>query len=367
MAELEVERLTKRYGPTLALNELSLTVEKGEFVSLLGPSGCGKTTALRIIAGFIRPNAGIVRIDGKITNDIPPHHRDIGIVFQNYALFPHLTVKQNVEFGLKMRKVPAKESAERVGRAIELVRLSGLEHRYPSQLSGGQQQRVAVARAVVINPTVLLLDEPLSNLDAKLRVSTRDELRRLQRELGVTTIFVTHDQEEALTISDRVAVMQSGHLEQVGTPEELYNRPRTPFVAGFIGTSNMLAGTVRGVSGSIASILIEETGMAVNAHIPAGDPTPPTGATIVVLIRPEQIVLRRTDDPSSSGNTYTGRIIAPVFVGSVMRYQVQIDNGPLVLVEVPNIGGDRWRQDDLVQVGWSPENTVVIPPVDGAA
>ena len=263
MAELELDGLTKRYGRVTALDRFSLRVGRGQFVSLLGPSGCGKTTALRIIAGFIRQTEGTIRVDGAVADAIPPHRRDIGMVFQNYALFPHMTVARNVEFGLNMRKTPKAEAAKRVAEALELVRLSGLEQRYPSQLSGGQQQRVAVARAIVINPTLLLLDEPLSNLDAKLRVETREEIRRLQRQLGVTTVFVTHDQEEALTISDRIAVMRAGRLEQEGTPEELYDRPRTPFVAGFIGSSNLYPGRVIERAGDTALVALDGSTLRV--------------------------------------------------------------------------------------------------------
>ena len=363
MAELELDRLSKHYGQTTALSELSLRIGPGELVSLLGPSGCGKTTALRIVAGFIQPDTGVVRIDGHVVNGVPPHQRNIGIVFQNYALFPHMTVYGNVAFGLKMRYVPAAELPRRVARAIELVRLVGLEHRYPNQLSGGQQQRVAVARAVVINPRVLLLDEPLSNLDAKLRVSTREELRQLQRELGVTTIFVTHDQDEALSISDRVAVMQSGRLEQVGTPEELYERPRTAFVAGFIGNSNQFQGHVVDAHPGGVSIEISGTETRIRAARSGDGQSLGRGAPVVVLVRPERITLRGVDYPVEGieeHNGFVGRVFSRTFVGAVTRYRVNIDASMTLTVDLPNVDGTRWSPGDRVRVGWRQENTVVI-------
>jgi putative spermidine/putrescine transport system ATP-binding protein len=362
VAELELDGLTKRYGRVTALDRFSLRVGTGEFVSLLGPSGCGKTTALRIIAGFIRPNEGSVRIDATDTTSIPPHQRDIGMVFQNYALFPHMTVTQNVEFGLKMRKVPREEAAKRVGQALELVQLRGLEQRYPTQLSGGQQQRVAVARAIVINPTLLLLDEPLSNLDAKLRVDTREEIRRLQRQLGVTTIFVTHDQEEALTISDRIAVMSAGRLEQEGTPQELYNHPRTAFVANFIGTANLFAGQVIGRQAGTATVALRDSSLRVEVGTDGG--LEPTEA--LVMVRPERIGLHAPGEAPPGPNSLPGRITLLTFVGATVRHHVMLDGGPRVLVDLPNQGSNRWRQDDVVVVAWRPEHSVLVP-VDAAS
>ncbi|MCL5046596.1 MAG: ABC transporter ATP-binding protein [Actinobacteria bacterium] len=244
MANVELIGVSKRYGRNSVVDQVSLAVEQGEFVSLLGPSGCGKTTTLRMIAGFIPPSEGEVRISGKRMNEIPPHRRDTGMVFQQYALFPHMTVAENVAFGLKMRNIKGAEIKRRAQEALDLVQLSGLETRMPRELSGGQQQRVAVARALAIRPQVLLLDEPLSNLDAKLRAETRVELRRIQKETGITAIFVTHDQEEALIVSDRIAVMNEGRLVQIGSPHEIYNEPATRFVADFIGKTNFLHGRV---------------------------------------------------------------------------------------------------------------------------
>ena len=235
-----IQNAVKRYGDFTALNGVSLDIQEGEFFTLLGPSGCGKTTLLRMIAGFNSIEGGDFYFGEKRINDVPAHKRDIGMVFQNYAIFPHLTVRENVAYGLKARKMPAKEIKPKVDEALELVQISHLADRKPNELSGGQQQRVALARAFVIEPSVLLMDEPLSNLDAKLRVQMRSVIKKLQRRLGITTIYVTHDQEEALAISDRIAVMKDGHIMQIGTPRDIYAKPQNPFVAGFIGVSNFL-------------------------------------------------------------------------------------------------------------------------------
>ena len=241
---VRLEGIAKRFGTALAVDDLSLDVQPGEFVCLLGPSGCGKTTTMRIIAGFVEPDAGRVLINGEDVSRRHPNRRDIGMVYQHYALFPHMTVEDNVAFGLRMRRVPGEAAAERVRRILDLVGLGGLGARRPAQLSGGQQQRVALARAMVIEPTVLLLDEPLSNLDAKLRKRMQVELKTLQRTVGITTIHVTHDQEEALTLADRVAIMHHGRLEQIGAPRDVYARPRNVFVADFLGKANFLEGEV---------------------------------------------------------------------------------------------------------------------------
>jgi putative spermidine/putrescine transport system ATP-binding protein len=246
MARLELGRLSKHFGPTVAVHDVSLDVRDGEFVVLLGPSGCGKTTTLRMIAGFLAPTSGRVRIGDKDVTTLPPWKRNAGMVFQSYALFPHLTVAENVAFGLEMRKLPQSDIPERVAEALRLVRLEGLAERLPRQLSGGQQQRVALARALVIRPDVLLLDEPLSNLDAKLRETVRVEIRELQRQLGSTTVMVTHDQEEALIMADRLVVMSEGSVRQIGSQRDLYERPADRFVAGFVGRSNLLPGKVVG-------------------------------------------------------------------------------------------------------------------------
>src|SRR5438067_13784407 len=244
MSELTLDGVSKAYGGTLAVRDFSLAIPNGELVALLGPSGCGKTTTLRMIAGFILPSAGEIRIGGRDVTAEPPYRRSTGMVFQGYALFPHMSVTQNVAFGLEMRGLPRPQIAERVGDALRLVRLSGFEPRYPRELSGGQQQRVALARALVINPDVLLLDEPLSNLDAKLRQEVRLEIRQLEKKLGLTTVMVTHDQEEALTMADRLVVMSEGRVQQIGSQRDLYERPAEKFVAGFVGRTNFLHGRV---------------------------------------------------------------------------------------------------------------------------
>src|SRR5438477_3538618 len=244
--ELEVRDLTKRYSPQVSVGPISFDVHEGEFFSLLGPSGCGKTTTLRCIAGFETLSGGSIRLAGARLDDKPPHRRDVGLVFQNYALFPHLSVFDNIAFGLRLRRVAKPEMRERVARALQLVELAGLGERFPAQLSGGQQQRVAIARSLVLEPQILMFDEPLSNLDLKLRIQMRDELKSLQRRLGKTAIYVTHDQTEALALSDRIAVLSHGHIEQIGTPAEIYERPATAFVAEFIGSSNLFPARVVG-------------------------------------------------------------------------------------------------------------------------
>src|SRR5271163_2394114 len=258
--ELEVIGLTRRYSPEVTVGPISFEVHAGEFFSLLGPSGCGKTTTLRCIAGFETLNAGSIRLRGERLDDKPPHRRDVGLVFQNYALFPHLSVFDNIAFGLRLRHIGKAEIAERVGRILRLVDLPEMAQRFPAQLSGGQQQRVAIARSLVLEPQILMFDEPLSNLDFKLRVQMRDELKSLQRRLGKTAIYVTHDQTEALALSDRIAVLSHGHIEQIGTPSDIYERPATSFVAEFIGSSNLFPGRVLAQNG--AGALVEtETGL----------------------------------------------------------------------------------------------------------
>ena len=279
---VELIHITKCFGPLRAVDDVSLTIGEGDFFTLLGPSGCGKTTLLRTIAGFYHPDAGEIRFGERVVNHIPAHRRETGMVFQNYALFPHLSVFDNIAYGLRARRVPKAEIAERIGRIIQSVQLEGLERRAPSQLSGGQQQRVALARALVISPQILLMDEPLSNLDAKLRVSMREEIRRIQKELGITTIYVTHDQEEAMAVSDRIAILNRGRLEQVGAPFEIYYRPESRFAAEFMGSSNILEMNVTGYDEAQARISAEIAGQRFSLR---GER--PAGTRVVLSVRPE--------------------------------------------------------------------------------
>src|SRR2546427_5732906 len=282
---LEVSGLTKRYSPEVTIGPVSFAVREGEFFSLLGPSGCGKTTTLRCIAGFETPSGGSITLAGQRLDDRPPHRRDVGLVFQNYALFPHLTVFDNIAFGLRLRKVERAEMERRVARMLELVDLPNLAERYPAQLSGGQQQRVAIARSLVLEPSLLLFDEPLSNLDFKLRIQMRYELRDLQRRLGKTAVYVTHDQSEALALSDRIAVLSEGRIEQVGTPSEIYEQPASAFVADFIGSSNLVTARVRGDGGGADTTVETDHGLALTIPRLADA----AGTTPLLLLRPERV------------------------------------------------------------------------------
>jgi putative spermidine/putrescine transport system ATP-binding protein len=354
MARLELERLSKHFGHTVAVREVSLAVGDGEFVVLLGPSGCGKTTTLRMIAGFVSPTAGRVRLGGQDVTSLPPWKRNTGMVFQSYALFPHLTVAQNVAFGLEMRRVPKPDVAPRVAEALRLVRLEGLSERLPRQLSGGQQQRVALARALVIRPDVLLLDEPLSNLDAKLRETVRVEIRELQRQLGITTVMVTHDQEEALIMADRLVVMSEGAVRQVGTQQELYERPADRFVAGFVGRSNLLPGTM------VKPGRFETAGGIAVACVANGVPGPG-----VIALRPERLML----GPAATGldNRLSGRVELVSYLGSSIDVHVRVSSGDRVVVSQPNrADGQVPKEGDTIEVGWSRDAAVVLPD-DGTA
>ena len=311
--EVIIKDAVKRYGDFTALNGVSLNIKEGEFFTLLGPSGCGKTTLLRMIAGFNSIEKGEIRFDDQVINKVPAYERNIGMVFQSYAIFPHLTVRENVAYGLKARKVGKKEMDERVDEALKLVQIEHLADRKPNELSGGQQQRVALARAFVIEPSVLLMDEPLSNLDAKLRVQMRTVIKKLQRRLGITTIYVTHDQEEALAISDRIAVMKDGNIMQIGTPNEIYAKPQNPFVAGFIGVSNFLDCEVEGGKVTIAGEL--------TIDIPVKKEYKGKGK---LSARPEQLFFSETGMP--------GKILFSTFLGDFIEYEVELDNGQSLIV-----------------------------------
>jgi putative spermidine/putrescine transport system ATP-binding protein len=314
MAYLELRELRRAFGPVVALDGIEVSMEAGEFLSLLGPSGCGKTTALRLVAGFDRPDGGSIVIDGKDVTRISPNNRDMGMVFQAYSLFPNLSAEQNVEFGLRIRKNKRAARRKRVGELLELVGLGHAGKRYPHQLSGGMQQRVALARALAIEPRVLLLDEPLSALDAKVRVQLREEIRRIQTQLGITTLYVTHDQEEALSVSDHVAVMSSGRIEQIGTPSEMYSAPATPFVAEFIGTMNRLESVV--VDGERGEV--EHAGTRLTVDAARGRPR---GERVLVLVRPELLELEPSAN-GAGGNSLAGQVITHTFLGSVTRVKV---------------------------------------------
>jgi putative spermidine/putrescine transport system ATP-binding protein len=349
---LELENVRKQYGPNTVVHDFNLSVARGEFVSFLGPSGCGKTTTLRMVAGFETPSSGMIRLDGKDITDLRPNQRNVGMVFQSYALFPNLTVAANIAFGLKVKKRPAAEIKARVEEMLALIKLPQLGGRYPYQLSGGQQQRVALARAIAVKPQVLLLDEPLSALDAKIRVSLRSEIRSLQRNLGVTTIYVTHDQEEALSMSDRVVVMSEGRMEQVGAPFEVYNYPRTRFVASFVGTLNILNGTVVDPDKGRVTIDGQEI-TTVRGVVDAarGDVRP-------VALRPEAIVLN-----GSGSNRLNGAIDEVSFLGAVVRIRVRFRDSSISLDTFNNPNAPPPKHGDKVVVSFAPEDVLVL---DGA-
>ena len=351
MSELELRRIRKTFGRVVAVAGMDLTVNPAEFVGLLGPSGCGKTTTLRMIAGFERPDSGEVVIKNRAVTDLPPHRRDIGIVFQNYALFPHMTVFQNVAYGLRVRGVAKDRIAREVADALKLVHMEDLRDRYPSQLSGGQRQRVALARAVVIRPTILLFDEPLTNLDAKLRGEMRSELRRLQRRLGIATIFVTHDQEEALSMADRIVVMSDGRVEQIGTPEEIYDRPRTRFVAEFIGSCNFLQGQVVSVDRGHVRLKVGEMELAVVVDGTA--PAPGTRGTLSV--RPEAMrLLGAGESLPATANVVAGEVREITYVGAFRHYRVGVSSEHELIVYQQSSGTPALREGRAVKVTWEP-------------
>jgi putative spermidine/putrescine transport system ATP-binding protein len=323
MAYVELESLHRVFGDVVALQGIELSLEQGEFLSLLGPSGCGKTTALRLVAGFDRATSGRILVDGKDMTRVPPNKRDMGMVFQAYSLFPNMTAARNVEFGLKIRGASREERARKVEDLLELVGLGHAGSRYPHQLSGGMQQRVALARALAIEPRVLLLDEPLSALDAKVRVQLREEIRRIQTRLGITTIYVTHDQEEALSISDRVAVLSQGKIEQIGTPADIYGSPETPFVAEFVGTMNRLEATIA----DPASGEVEYAGHRISVDVARGRRH---GERVLVLVRPETVELELV----ANGGGLAGEIVSHAFLGAVMRLKVAVGEDE-VTADVP--------------------------------
>lgn len=350
--DVELITVTKSFGEVVAVNRVDLAVERGTFLTLLGPSGCGKTTTLRLIGGFEHPDSGEIVIRGQPMGRTPPYRRPTSMVFQNYALFPHLTVAENIAYGLREHRVDRTTIQRRVREMLELVALQGLENRYPRQLSGGQQQRVALARSLVIEPAVLLLDEPLGALDLKLRRQMQLELKRLQTQVGITFIYVTHDQEEALTMSDRVAVMNHGRIQQLGTPEELYERPRTRFVAEFLGAANVLPAVVRAADATSACLEIAGRRLTVPVcGLTAGLPA-------ALVVRPHWLTLRSAEDESVE---WQGTIVERVYKGSTITYRVQIHGEVSVLVDVPTGSGLRvFSVGETVAIGVDPSRLHVV-------
>jgi len=363
--DVRLDRVTKRFHEVVAVDDLSLDVEQGEFFSMLGPSGCGKTTTLRMIGGFEETTEGTIYLGDADVTGLPPFKRDVNTVFQNYALFPHLTVRENVAFGLRRKKVNNAEIDQRVVAMLELVEMPGYEDRKPSQLSGGQQQRVALARALINHPKVLLLDEPLGALDLKLRKQMQIELKRIQTEVGITFIYVTHDQEEAMTMSDRIAVMRAGRIEQLGTPEELYERPRTEFVAGFLGVSNLLGGSVVGRDDAFVSVRIAD-GTVLRAP---GDSVNGS-ATVRIGVRPEKLRVTPLEEglgPARAEgglNSLDGTILDASYIGVSTQYLVETRDGHRLTVYAQNLetGGaaEALADGHPVRLTWQPQHTFVI-------
>jgi putative spermidine/putrescine transport system ATP-binding protein len=356
---VRLNELNKRYGNQVAVDALSLTIEPGSMLALLGPSGCGKTTCLRMIAGLVQPTSGEIFIDGKQVTRIPVHKRNIGMLFQNYALFPHMSVAENVAFGLEARRIPRAETATRVADALQLVQLGGYENRLPAELSGGQQQRVALARCLVVEPALLLLDEPLGALDKSLRESMQVELRSLQRRLGITTIMVTHDQEEALTLADQVAIMRGGRLEQLGTPEEVYQAPASRFVAGFIGVSNFFRGRIDTREGSTARVSTISGAVLLVKDCPLGE------AEITVAVRPEAVIVEALSSASTDGlNSLIGTVEQVVYRGFVSHIYLRLDNGETLISIQSNRpgseGGAPPNPGSRVRARWDPASNRVV-------
>jgi spermidine/putrescine transport system ATP-binding protein len=352
--------VVKKFGDVNAVDHINLEVRDGEFFSLLGPSGCGKTTTLRMIGGFEEPSSGLIELQGQDVTWLPPYQRNVNTVFQSYALFPHLTIFENVAFGLRRRKVKESEIKPRVTEMLRLVELTGLEKRKPTQISGGQAQRVALARALINRPAVLLLDEPLGALDLKLRKAMQVELKRIQQEVGITFIYVTHDQEEAMTMSDRIAVMNNGRYEQLGDPEGLYERPTTRFVAGFLGVSNLLPGTCEGAEGGFGTIRLGD-----GSTVKAGAELVYGRNDVDVGVRPEKIRLHKADtDVPAGANQIQGTVVDASYLGVSTSYLVEGRTGARLTVYEQNVErtvhGSLYRPGDAVRLSWSPDHTFVV-------
>jgi spermidine/putrescine transport system ATP-binding protein len=362
-SDIRLESVTKRFAETLAVDDLSLEIPRGGFFAMLGPSGCGKTTTLRMIGGFEDPTAGRVFLGGVDVTDHPPFRRDVNTVFQSYALFPHLTVERNVSFGLERKKVGKEEIRRRVGDILDLVQLTGLGNRRPQQLSGGQQQRVALARALVNHPRALLLDEPLGALDLRLRRQLQIELKRIQADIGITFVHVTHDQEEALTMADMIAVMNEGRIEQMGSGEDLYERPRTEFVANFLGISNLLDGSVGSRDGAMATFDAEE---GERVLVPTERFSHVNSGAVRVGVRPEKIAISANgtgdETSTSSRNVIHGRVTVASYLGVSIQYLVETKTGRELTVIAPNRGGgsDSIGPGRDVSLAWDPDHTFVV-------
>ncbi len=337
-------------GEVMAVDQVSLTIQEGEFLTLLGPSGCGKTTTLRLISGFELPSAGRILLDGKDISFRPPNKRDMAMVFQSYALFPHMNVYNNVAYGLRAHRVKRRDIKQRVQRALEMMELGALASRRPHELSGGQQQRVALARSLVVEPSVMLFDEPLSNLDAKLRVQMRSEIHKLQRRLNITSVYVTHDQVEAMALSDRVVIMNGGHIEQIGTPEEIYRRPKSRFVADFIGRANFIEATVEQVMGERAVVRLLDQTVTLPIDFPAQ-----AGSTVVAVIRPEAIKLQ--DNPALR----QGIVEQVMYLGSSVDYVVSADDQRLIVVDPDPHFGSIFKEGQTVGITLAPETVYILP------
>lgn len=354
MAYLSIQNLVKQYNGNRIVDQIQFEVEKGSFLSLLGPSGCGKTTTLRMIAGFEKPDQGEIYLDGKKINDIPVHKRNIGMVFQSYALFPHMTVEENIAYGLQQRKIPKAQIKEEVAQVIEMVRLKGFEKRKPKQLSGGQQQRVALARALVIKPSLLLLDESLSALDKRLRVEMQVELREIQRRVGITTIFVTHDQEEAMTLSDQMIVMKDGKIMQMGRPESIYERPANTFVASFLGESNFIQGRLLEQNGDTALFALNGDAKVRVYHADRLVQNQP----YTLSIRPEKIRVSHTEE--NGLNHLRGKVNFITYVGNITIYRIEA-LGQEFKVQIQNDStGQRFAIGDEVNLSWDEKNMLVL-------
>ena len=361
--DLQLERVSKTYGAANVVDDLSLHIAAGEFFSLLGPSGGGKTTTLNMVGGFELPSLGRILLGGADITQLPPHRRDINTVFQSYALFPHLSVTDNVAFGLRRKRVAESEIKRRVGEMLELVALTGHEARRPSQLSGGQQQRVALARALVNRPKLLLLDEPLGALDLKLRKQMQIELKRIQSEVGITFLFVTHDQEEAMVMSDRLAVMSGGRVMQVGEPHAVYDHPANAFVATFLGASNLLDGALLGADGAHQRVRLRHGGEML-AATPVVEAAPKQGERVQVGVRPEKVVLHAPGaDVPAGWNAVDGQVDLVTYIGVSHQYNITVKGGAAFTVVAQNLGaGPLPQRGDAVRLGWQPQHTFMVEP-----